>query len=446
MNNENIDQYITIGVKTFLRPKCLKNCLESIRKYYKKVPIIVADDSYDSIKKINYTTSKNYNATYLDIEFDSGNAKGKNKIMDSVKTDYYLTFDDDMIMTDQVDLLKCINFLQFAKEDFIGGDIKNRNREVKIYDKIINRDDNYHIIYTNGYGEEIINPYIKAFRCNFMYNIFIAKVESMKKNLWKNKIGDHKQFFIDWYLKGGMCCYSPELVFDENHISNPEYGKYRLRSLFYQTKLHFITKTIYEKNKDTIVDIPNIIHFICDDVNIINIINILVSQSIYSPMKICVYYTKNSDLFRYIDVELVKINTKTDAYKYIYQSGGILYNPLILPMKNLMFITHESYSPDFFYMFKKNSESLKTLNTINSDLLSKIDQCNFMPFKVKDTKFLQQKMRDSLFYKCFSGYGIYMHDLWIKNILKDITIEKLEKTNTTYAYIINKFVQDPLFN
>lgn len=48
---KNIHKYLTIGIKTFNRPLCLKNCLEKIRLLYKGIKIIVADDSNETIKK-----------------------------------------------------------------------------------------------------------------------------------------------------------------------------------------------------------------------------------------------------------------------------------------------------------------------------------------------------------------------------------------------------------
>ena len=105
---------LTIGIKTFNRPLCLENCLQSIRKLYPKINIIVADDSNDEIKDNNKKITNKYNADLIDLPFDSGVSIGRNSIVNKVKTKYYLTLDDDNFIDENT---KIIEILQFMEEN-----------------------------------------------------------------------------------------------------------------------------------------------------------------------------------------------------------------------------------------------------------------------------------------------------------------------------------------
>lgn len=48
---KELKEKLTIAIKTFERPGCLQECVESIKKMYPEIKIIVADDSKTPHKK-----------------------------------------------------------------------------------------------------------------------------------------------------------------------------------------------------------------------------------------------------------------------------------------------------------------------------------------------------------------------------------------------------------
>ena len=80
----NLLNSLTIGIKTFNRPLCLSNCLQSIRKLYPNIKIIIADDSNNKIKTNNKEIADKYNADLIDLPFDSGLSIGRNSIISKV--------------------------------------------------------------------------------------------------------------------------------------------------------------------------------------------------------------------------------------------------------------------------------------------------------------------------------------------------------------------------
>ena len=112
---------VTVGVKTFLRPECLVNCIKSVRLYYPNISIIIADDSDDKIKKVNQKNMKKFKVKIIDLPFDSGLSVGRNTIVNQTTSKYIVIIDDDTIVTEMTDLEKMYQFLVETDYDIIGG-------------------------------------------------------------------------------------------------------------------------------------------------------------------------------------------------------------------------------------------------------------------------------------------------------------------------------------
>ena len=93
--------------KSFMRPQMVARFLVSVGEYQKQRnvvfgSILIADDSdeetKDEIQKIVAESKSNYpelNIVYLDLEFYLGCAEGRNRMIDQIKTEYFLYCDDD---------------------------------------------------------------------------------------------------------------------------------------------------------------------------------------------------------------------------------------------------------------------------------------------------------------------------------------------------------------
>ena len=75
---ENWIDNVTAIIKTFERPQSLNRMISSMRGYYPTLKIIVTDDS-----ETPYTRQ---DVEYLTLPFDSGAGRGRNHLVDQVKT------------------------------------------------------------------------------------------------------------------------------------------------------------------------------------------------------------------------------------------------------------------------------------------------------------------------------------------------------------------------
>ena len=238
-NKQNIDKFLTIGIKTFLRPHCLKECIESIRKYYKNIEILVADDSTDDVKKINKDIIDNFNQIRLfnfnqirlfDLPYDSGLSKGRNHLVNNTKTPYYLVLDDSRQLSESTDLIAMVNFLITSKYNLIAGICSDRSGENSHYTKKFvsyRYVDDIPVVKTKEIikNEPIKNQYLTAYDTNQTLNIFIAETDKLKKFKWNPlaKLGEHELFFFQWWKNNLKCAVSFDINFNE--CKNKKYLK-----------------------------------------------------------------------------------------------------------------------------------------------------------------------------------------------------------------------------
>lgn len=91
----DVEALVTIIVKTVGRMDKVIALAQSVRKYYKTVKIIVADDHEKLFRETEGMSREFY---YLPLAYDVGLSAGRNIMVDRVKTEYFLTLDDDFTL------------------------------------------------------------------------------------------------------------------------------------------------------------------------------------------------------------------------------------------------------------------------------------------------------------------------------------------------------------
>jgi len=109
---------LTIIVKTFERPRELRRLVRSIRRLHSSVKIIVADDSRQP--------SRIAGVEVVRLPFNSGVSAGRSAALERVDTEYFLTLDDDFVLTKHSDLASPLELMKSTPElDIVGGVIVN---------------------------------------------------------------------------------------------------------------------------------------------------------------------------------------------------------------------------------------------------------------------------------------------------------------------------------
>ena len=231
---------LTVGIKTFCRPKALKETLANILSYENfKFEILIADDSANKYKEQNKSivheiSTGKIDINILDLEFDSGLSRGRNEIVKNTKTDYLMILDDSRYFKNNLPISEMLNFLENSKYNLIFGKIENRPcggyHYTCLFDKIANNQ-----IVCKKLRKITSNIFKEIYETNLGLNVFIAETHTLKKTLWREelKLGEHELFFIDYYEKGYRCAFSPNICFsevkEENKIYEDGYIRYRER-------------------------------------------------------------------------------------------------------------------------------------------------------------------------------------------------------------------------
>lgn len=219
MNNYN--DGITIAIKTFIRKKSLWTLLKSIERFYPELPIIIVDDSPIKYKASTLKNFPQLKINYINAPFDIGLSKGRNLILDNIKTKYFLLCDDDFELNSKTDLFENVRSLKENNIDILGGDIIEcfrfnsiwslvrwaRNRifrrdDVLTSDKIYNRceivDSTMIIRLFKSEDNDLIRNLFT------IDNFFLGKTESIKKiGGWHPdtmKIYEHGLFFVNAFF------------------------------------------------------------------------------------------------------------------------------------------------------------------------------------------------------------------------------------------------------
>ena len=113
-----VDEKLTAVIKTFERPATLVRLVESIKRFYPNMKIIVVDDSREPSQLDGVTT--------IVMPYNSGVSAGRNRGLLEVKTKYLLLLDDDFIFYRQTDFRRAIELMDKNEEiDIMGGEVVN---------------------------------------------------------------------------------------------------------------------------------------------------------------------------------------------------------------------------------------------------------------------------------------------------------------------------------
>ncbi|KAJ0064260.1 hypothetical protein NL108_001580, partial [Boleophthalmus pectinirostris] len=114
----NISGLVTLATKTFLRYDKLKDLIDSVRKYYPTVTIVIADDN----KHPQPVTGPHIEQYFM--PFGKGWFAGRNLALSQVTTKYVLWVDDDFYFTSNTKLEKLVDILEKTTLDLVGGAVR----------------------------------------------------------------------------------------------------------------------------------------------------------------------------------------------------------------------------------------------------------------------------------------------------------------------------------
>lgn len=206
---------VTILIKTFNRPSCLKRLLKSIDQFYGSIPIVIVDDS-EKKYRLNPEKLKS-NITYLAIDEFIGVCRGRNLGLEYIKTKYFIYCDDDFVFDKYTDLKKSFDLMISNDVRLLAGHVRNFRPihnfiDYPIYwiQACLNKLSLFHGLDANYFGNISVAKDVVIFDlcttefpyftfCDIAMQFFIAETEDIKNvGGWNESVGigpEHIEFF-----------------------------------------------------------------------------------------------------------------------------------------------------------------------------------------------------------------------------------------------------------
>ncbi|XP_069566054.1 beta-1,4 N-acetylgalactosaminyltransferase 2-like [Brachyistius frenatus] len=190
----NINSQVTITTKTFLRYSQLKVLLNSIRHFYSKIKVIIADDSFEP----EHITGENIQQYIMPPA--QGWFAGRNLAVSQVTTKYFLWVDDDFVFTEKTKIEKLVEVMEANPElDVIGGSVQgNRFHFSLVYEEGEEMDGG--CLYRKSNGKFHSLPgYPQCFLASGVVNFFLARTDAAQKVGFDPQLQRtaHSEFFMD---------------------------------------------------------------------------------------------------------------------------------------------------------------------------------------------------------------------------------------------------------
>jgi GT2 family glycosyltransferase len=225
----DVERDVTVLVKTFERPECLRRLISSIRRYYPGIAVLVVDDSAEPLEPAPAGVTR-----YWHFPFNSlGLSAGRNFGVRQVETEYLLICDDDMVFGRRTDLSKMLRALETTRFDIVSclwmdhDPWKSIRRGYRRYEGTIEVHDGV-LIHHHGAVRGTVDG-LPVF--DIVHNFFVASRARLEENAWDErlKIGEeHTDFFLRAKERGWLCTRLPDVVVYHRPAQPPAYEAYRV--------------------------------------------------------------------------------------------------------------------------------------------------------------------------------------------------------------------------
>ncbi|XP_041634030.1 beta-1,4 N-acetylgalactosaminyltransferase 2-like [Cheilinus undulatus] len=219
-----ISSHVTITTKTFLRYSNLNVLLSSIRKFYSKINVIIADDSFEP-QQITGEHIEHYIMPPA-----RGWFAGRNLAISQVTTKYFLWVDDDFVFTENTKIEKLVEVMEAVPElDVVGGSVQgNQFYFSLIYQEgeemeggCLNRKSNGKFQPLPGY------PYCSL--ASGVVNFFLARTDAARKVGFDPKLQRvaHSEFFMDGMGSLMVASCNHVTIGHQPHTSSKDSARYQ---------------------------------------------------------------------------------------------------------------------------------------------------------------------------------------------------------------------------
>ncbi|XP_030649797.1 beta-1,4 N-acetylgalactosaminyltransferase 2-like, partial [Chanos chanos] len=190
----DINSQVTITTKTFLRYKELNVLIKSIRKYYRDIKIIIADDSLNS-QKVDGANIEQYIMPPAQGWF-----AGRNLAVSQVMTKYFLWVDDDFMFIDDTKIEKFVEVMEAVPElDVVAGGVSRDRVYFKVKYEKGHMEEGGCLSRFIGRSHQALPGQPHCSLVDGVVNFFLARTDSVRRvgfDPFLKRVG-HSEFFFD---------------------------------------------------------------------------------------------------------------------------------------------------------------------------------------------------------------------------------------------------------
>lgn len=219
---------VTFGIKTFQRPACCARLVDSIRKFYPKARILVADDG----KTPKATTAATH---YFKLPFDVGLSAGRNHLVERADTEFFLLLDDDFVFTKTTKIERLVELLQGRVAHLMGGAIWEPHREAfRANTRIFTWPEADVLQVKWGAYDTQAHAKLRWTRADMIGNFFLARTIMLLDVPWDPEFKiehEHLDFFLRLHRAGYGVGHTDSVTIDHCPERTREYRTYRFRQM-----------------------------------------------------------------------------------------------------------------------------------------------------------------------------------------------------------------------
>jgi len=253
MSDRIIDRTLGLGgaeklglvFATMQRPHTAQRLINSVRTYFPKMPIYVADQSEPTDEMRHYYAGNNCEVAWMD--FDIGVCASRNAAVSMVKEPYFILCDDDFYFGPETSFDTGLKILESTPDiGIVGGRLFDRfelnsgvSTEDRFWELLFNYDLDKGKLLTVPVHYFAPEPKyaegVEYFECDAVMNFAIFRTNMFDHCIkWDPRFksnGEHEDFYLNFKMNGKhRVVYTPTIVAYHNHPFQPKYQKFRFRN------------------------------------------------------------------------------------------------------------------------------------------------------------------------------------------------------------------------
>jgi hypothetical protein len=223
----DVERDVTVLVKAFERPDCLRRLVSSIRRFYPHIAIYVVDDSREPLDPPPDGVTR-----YWHLPFNSaGLAGGRNFGLRHVETEYVLVSDDDMVFVRKTDLGKLLATLRTTTFDVVSccwmdyDPWTGVRRGLRHWEGTLDVEGRV-LVHRYGATRGTVDG-LPVY--DTVHNFFMAPVERLGPDPWNEqlKVQEHTEFSLSLKERGLLSTVHPDVVVDHRQEFTDQYDASR---------------------------------------------------------------------------------------------------------------------------------------------------------------------------------------------------------------------------